>query len=179
MTLGARCGSGTQPCGNRTGRARCDTLRTSEYSVLLFRTMNTVTATPEAAPALSPRALLKKLQADFAVFRDCQPLAIGIDKQLLARVPNLERKVLRVALGIHTNSLRYLKVMEKATVRFDLDGNTTDEVTDTHRAYASEAVRERLKKEAEKRRAEREAAAAERQRTEKLDQLLAKFGRNS
>jgi len=140
--------------------------------------MNTVTATPDTAPALSPRALLKKLQADFAVFRDCQPLAIGIDKQLLARLPELERKTLRIALGIHTNSLRYLKVMEKATIRFDLDGNTTDEVTDTHRAYATEAVRERLKKDAEKRKALREAEAAERQRDEKLGQLLAKFGRN-
>lgn len=141
--------------------------------------MNTVPATPDAAPALSPRALLKKLQADFSVFRDCLPLAIGIDKQLQARLPDLPRKTLRVALGIHTNSLRYLKVMEKATVRFDLDGNNADEVTDTHRTYAAEAIRERLKKEAEKRRAEREAAAAERQRTEKLDQLLAKFGRSS
>jgi ProP effector len=138
----------------------------------------TATATSDAAAPLSPRALLKKLQADFAVFRDCQPLAIGIDKQLQARLPDLERKVLRVALGIHTNSLRYLKVMEKATIRYDLDGNTTDEVTDTHRAYASEAVRERLKKEAEKRKALREAETAERQRTEKLGQLLAKFGRN-
>jgi ProP effector len=138
----------------------------------------TATATPDAAAPLSPRALLKKLQADFAVFRDCQPLAIGIDKQLQARLPDLERKVLRVALGIHTNSLRYLKVMEKATIRYDLDGNTADEVTDTHRAYASEAVRERLKKEAEKRKALREAETAERQRTEKLGQLLAKFGRN-
>lgn len=148
--------------------------------------MNTATATPDVAPGLSPRALLKKLQADFPVFRDSQPLAIGIDKQLLARQPDIERKTLRVALGIHTNSLRYLKVMEKATVRFDLDGNTADEVTDAHRAHALEAIRERLKKEADKRRAEKEAAAAEhaaaeaeRQRTEKMGQLLAKFGRNS
>ncbi|MCB4359255.1 ProQ/FINO family protein [Quatrionicoccus australiensis] len=148
--------------------------------------MNTATATPDVVPGLSPRALLKKLQADFPVFRDSQPLAIGIDKQLLARLPDLERKTLRVALGIHTNSLRYLKVMEKATVRFDLDGNTADEVTDAHRAHALEAIRERLKKEADKRRAEKEAAAvehaaaeAERQRTEKMGQLLAKFGRNS
>ena len=147
--------------------------------------MNTVSVTPDSAdsapatsaPTPSPRALLKKLQADFAVFRDCQPLAIGIDKQLLARQPDLVRKTLRVALGIHTNSLRYLKVMEKATVRYDLDGQTADAVTDEHRSYASEAVRDRLKKEAEKRRALREAEAAERQRTEKLDQLVAKFGR--
>lgn len=140
--------------------------------------MNTVTATPDTATAPSPRALLKQLQADYAVFRDCQPLAIGIDKQLLARQPDLARKTLRIALGIHTNSLRYLKVMEKATIRYDLDGNTTDEVTDTHRSYASEAIRERLKKDAEKRKAQREAETAERQRNEKLGQLLAKFGRN-
>ncbi len=135
------------------------------------------TPTEASQPQLTPRALLKRLQADFAVFRDCQPLAIGIDKQVQARLPDVPRKVLRVALGIHTNSLRYLKAMEKATVRFDLEGNTTDEVTDAHRAHASEAVRERIKQDIEKRKAQRAAEEAERQRAEKLDKLLAKFGR--
>lgn len=144
--------------------------------------MNTPTA---PSPAQTARALIKELQEKFAVFRDCQPLAIGIDKQLLARLPELERKVLRTALGIHTNSLRYLKVMEKATTRFDLDGNAAAEVTETHRAHAAETMRERFKKDAEKRKALRDAeqaarkeAEAERLRTEKLGQLLAKFSRN-
>lgn len=153
-----------------------------DRSMTTAPTPDTSSEAPTAAPAgPSPRALLKKLQADFAVFRDSKPLAIGVDKQLQARLPEVERKVLRIALGIHTNSLRYLKAMEKATVRFDLDGNTADEVTDAHRSHASEAVRERLKKDAEKRKAQRAAEAAEaaeRQRTEKLGQLLAKFGRN-
>ena len=143
--------------------------------------MNTDNATPQEAPSITPRALLKKLQADFAVFRDYQPLAIGIDKQVQARFPDIPRKVLRVALGIHTNSMRYLKAMEKATARFDLEGNQTDEVTDAHRAHATEAVRERIKQDVEKRKAQRAAeaeAAAERERAEKLDKLLAKFGRN-
>jgi ProP effector len=143
--------------------------------------MNTDNATPPEVPSITPRALLKKLQADFAVFRDCQPLAIGIDKQVQARFPDIPRKVLRVALGIHTNSMRYLKAMEKATARFDLEGNQTDEVTDAHRAHATEAVRERIKQDVEKRKAQRAAeaeAAAERERAEKLDKLLAKFGRN-
>jgi ProP effector len=137
-------------------------------------------ATPAAAPAFTPRSLLKKLQTEFTVFRDSKPLAIGIDKQVQARLPEVERKILRIALGIHTNSMRYLKVMEKATVRYDLDGNETDAITDAHRTHASEAIRERLKKEADKRKAERAAelaAAAERQREEKLGQLVAKFGR--
>jgi ProP effector len=140
--------------------------------------------TPPVSPAHNARSLLKLLQTDFPVFRDCLPLAIGIDKQLLARRPDLDRKVLRIALGIHTNSLRYIKTMAKATTtsRFDLDGKPTDEVTDTHRQHATETLRERSKKDADRRKAEREAevaATAERQRTEKLGQLVAKFGRGN
>lgn len=58
---------------------------------------------------MTARSLLKTLQTEFPVFRESQPLSIGIDKQLLAQRPDLDRKILRVALGIHTNSLRYLK----------------------------------------------------------------------
>lgn len=133
-----------------------------------------------AADALTPRALLKQLQTRFPAFRDFLPLAIGIDKQILAVMPDLNRKVMRTALGIHTGSLRYLKVMEKAKVRHDLDGKPGAEVTDTHRAHATQVLQERFKKEAERKKAEREAAAAEeaaRVRAEKLNQLTAKFSR--
>ena len=145
--------------------------------------MNTpVVATPN--PVQTARVLLKELQEKFAVFRDYLPLAIGIDKQLIARLPELNRKTLRIALGMHTNSLRYLKGMEKATVRFDLDGNSADEVTEVHRTHASETLRERFKKNAEQRKAQRVAEAAQlaaekaaRQHAEKLSQLTAKFSR--
>lgn len=139
-------------------------------------------ASPEAkAPALSARALLKQLQQEFPAFRDCLPLAIGIDKQLLARMPGLDRKTMRAALGIHTGSMRYLRAMEKATVRYDLDGTPGAEVTDTHRLHAKEQLQQRFKKEAERKKAEREAAAAEeanRKRQEKLQALASKFSRN-
>jgi ProP effector len=145
-----------------------------------------ITATPAApeqakAPALSARALLKQLQQEFPAFRDCLPLAIGIDKQLLARMPGLDRKTMRAALGIHTGSMRYLRAMEKAKLRFDLDGTPGAEVTDTHRQHAKEQLQERFKKEAERKKAEREAAAAEeaeRKRQEKLQALASKFSRN-
>jgi ProP effector len=139
--------------------------------------MNTPVATPN--PVQNARVLTKDFQEKFSVFRDCLPLAIGIDKQLLARLPGLDRKLLRIALGIHTNSLRYLKAMEKATVRHDLDGNAADEVTDEHRAHASKLIGERFKKDAERRKAQREAELQARQRTEKLGQLVEKFGRNN
>jgi ProP effector len=143
------------------------------------------TAVPAAAAGAatppSARALLKQLQKDFPAFRDCLPLAIGIDKQLLARMPGLDRKTMRAALGIHTGSMRYLRAMEKATVRYDLDGTAGAEVTDTHRAHAKELLQQRFKKEAERKKAEREAAQLEeanRLRQEKLQQLASKFSRN-
>lgn len=142
------------------------------------------TQAPDAAATAgspSPRALLKQLQQQFPAFRKCLPLSIGIDKQLLERLPGLNRKTMRAALGIHTGSLRYLKVMEKATVRYDLDGNPGAEVTETHRAHAKELLQQRFKKEAERRKAERAAEAeaeAARMRQEKLLKLASKFSRN-
>jgi ProP effector len=133
---------------------------------------------PSAAD--SPRALLKQLQQQFPAFRNCLPLEIGIDKQLLSRMPDLNRKLMRAALGIHTGSMRYLRAMEKATVRYDLDGKAGAEVTDTHRQHAKELLQQRFKKEAERKKAEREAAAqleADRKRQEKLELLASKFSR--
>jgi ProP effector len=136
---------------------------------------------------LSARTLLKQFQQQFPPFRDCLPLSIGIDKQILARLPELDRKTMRTALGIHTGSLRYLRVMEKATVRYDLDGAAGAEVTQTHRDHATQVLQQRFKKEAERKKAERDAATAQREaeaaeeanrlRQEKLNQLTAKFSR--
>ena len=143
---------------------------------------------PAAAPAPSARTLLKQFQQQFKAFRDCLPLSIGIDKQIIARMPGIERKAMRAALGIHTGSLRYLRAMEKATVRFDLDGTAGAEVTETHRTHAKETLQQRFKKEADRKKAERDAEKVEReaaqaleadkQRQEKLLQLASKFSRS-
>lgn len=146
--------------------------------------LTAVPASPQPAtalggetPAQQARALLKRLQTQFPAFRDCLPLAIGIDKQLIAELPEMSRKVMRIALGIHTNSLRYLRAMEKATHRFNLAGEQADEVTDVHRTHASEILRERFKKDAEQRKAQKAAADAARIHAEKLAQLSEKFSR--
>jgi ProP effector len=151
---------------------------------------DTAPATAAASPAAgapSARTLLKQFQQQFKAFRDCLPLAIGIDKQILARMPGIERKAMRAALGIHTGSLRYLRAMEKATVRYDLDGTAGAEVTETHRAHAKETLQQRFKKEADRKKAERDAekaareaaqaAEADKLRQEKLLQLASKFSR--
>ncbi|QDZ30658.1 osmoprotectant transporter activator [Noviherbaspirillum sp. UKPF54] len=121
------------------------------------------------------RALLKQIQENFPVFRENKPLAIGIDKQLLAQMPDVNKKTLRIALGLHTGSSRYLKSMEKAVSRFNLDGTPAGDVDDTHRTHAAETLRARFKKAAEQKKAQQEALKAERQHAEKLRQLAEKF----
>ncbi|MER2505687.1 MAG: ProQ/FINO family protein [Azonexus sp.] len=132
------------------------------------------------------RALLKDLQGRFDVFRNFSPLAIGIDKQLIAQEPDLNRKALRLALRSHTMSTRYLKEMQTASMRLNLDASAAGEVTDEARTHSGEMLRERFKKQAEQRKAEQEsaraaqeAARAEQRRLEKLGQLTEKFGRRT
>lgn len=144
--------------------------------------MTEVSATE--TPATSARDLLKQLQQEFKVIGEHRPLAIGIDKQLLEARPAINRKQLRSALGMHTRSVRYLKSLQGATQRANLDGSPAGEVSEEQRALASKELIERFKKraeehkaaQAEKEKAEKEAKA-ERERTEKLNQLANKFSR--
>ena len=143
-------------------------------------TAETTAAATQDTPAEKPadtRALLKTLQERFEVFRNFSPLAIGIDKQVFENLPELSKKSLRLAMRSHTISTRYLKEMEKGTVRLNLDGSPAGEVTDENRQHASEQLKERFKKQAEQRREAEAAAKAEQRRQEKLSQLTEKFGR--
>ncbi len=144
------------------------------------------TEEPKANHHADSRALLKDLHARFDVFRNHNPLAIGIDRQVMALLPEVEKKALRLAMRSHTISTRYLKEMEKATVRLNLDGSTADEVSDENRRHATDLLRERFKKQAEQRKATEEAAKAaeaaaraEQRRIEKLSQLADKFSRKT
>ncbi len=136
----------------------------------------TTEETPTAKPT-DVRALLKDLQTRFDVFRNFSPLAIGIDKQVFAQLPDVSKKSLRLAMRSHTISTRYLKEMEKGTVRYNLDGSAAGEVTDENRQHAAEQLRERFKKQAEQRRAADAAAKAEERKQQKLQQLAEKFAR--
>lgn len=143
----------------------------------------TATETPANKP-VDARALLKDIHARFDVFRNHSPLAIGIDRQILAQLPDLEKKALRLAMRSHTISTRYLKEMEKGVQRLNLDGTPAGDVTDENRQHAAELLRERFKKQAEQRKATEAAAKAaeaaakaEALRVEKLGLLAEKFGR--
>jgi ProP effector len=138
--------------------------------------------TPTAAKSSSRNALLETLCGNFAVFRDCRPLALGIHKAVLEKMPDLDTAQLRLAMRIHTASTRYLKALQATRERFDLDGNPAGEVTGEQREVASTALRERFKKSADRRKAEEQALKeakqeqeAQQKRQEKLAQLAARF----
>lgn len=140
--------------------------------------------TARAKTAADARALLQRLQSEFAVFRDCKPLALRIDAAIRERFPDLDRKALRSALHMHTASTRYLKAVERTPQRFDLDDQPAGEVTDEQREHASTTLKERFaaqaKQQREKRQAEeaeRRREEAERRRAEKLENLINRFGR--
>lgn len=129
-------------------------------------------------PAEAARLLLKQLRDTYPVFASYSPLAIGIDKQIIAQRPGTERKLLRLALGMHTHSTRYLKNFEKATHRLDLDSQQIVEISAEHRQHATDTLRERFRKEAERKKAALAAEAEKRRRTKKLNQLVEKFGKS-
>jgi ProP effector len=111
------------------------------------------------------------LYAEITVFRDYQPLAIGIHKSLVERFPDLDKGQVRTALHFHTGTTRYLKAIVEGAPRFDFDGNPSGVVTAEQQSQAAATLRERFKRGAERRRAEQEA----RQHQEKLEKLAQKF----
>jgi ProP effector len=139
---------------------------------------------PAAKSQIDARGLLQMLQEASPTFREVRPLALRIDKAIAERFPEIDRKVIRNAMRMHTASTRYMKAMEKATARFDLDGKEEGEVTEEQRAHARQTLKERFADVAKRKKAaldaekaKREAEEAERRKAEKLQQLLGKFSK--
>ncbi|MCK9382284.1 MAG: ProQ/FINO family protein [Sulfuritalea sp.] len=116
-----------------------------------------MTDTAPAAPRRPKNTALETLIATFAVFRDCQPLAIGIHKTIRERLPDMNASQLRHALKIHTASTRYLKALSQGETRFELDGTVAGIVTPEQQKQALDTLRERFRKHAERRKAELQA----------------------
>lgn len=115
--------------------------------------------------------VLAELGATYPVFRDAQPLAIGIHKLVMAAHPGFDKDAVRKALQRHTASTRYLKAVAAGGARFGLDGQPSGEVTPEQKKLAADGLRERFRKQAEQR---REAEKAK-QIQAKLHQLVDKF----
>ncbi|HNG82630.1 MAG TPA: ProQ/FinO family protein, partial [Burkholderiaceae bacterium] len=130
-------------------------------------------AEPAVADAVtSPAACGARLQALFPALFAAErplPLKLRIQADIQTRAPGVFTKPLLSAfLHRYTTGTAYLNALSRATERFDLDGQPAGELSEEHRAAATEEVKRRrtLRDEriAKEREAAREAArAAERE----------------
>lgn len=88
------------------------------------------------------------------VFKECKPLKVGIDKELLLLIritrPDLNYSVrfLKRILTIHTHNVKYLSSFLKHTHRFDINNKEYSEITDDEREFTAkklEMVNDKIK----------------------------------
>ena len=124
-----------------------------------------------AALKTAVQTMSKKKQTDmiadyiygkFDVFKRFKPLALGIDQDLIAAMPQYDSALIMRVLANHCRRPRYLKALARGGKRFDLNNRFKGEVTPEEQAVAAQnpMVKEMLEKQAA-RRAEAEAAKEE------------------
>ena len=108
-------------------------------------------ANPKAKPAVQP--VLEKL---FELYphlfgAEFYPLKLGVFQELLAAHPDVfERDTLKLALGLHTRSGRYLQSVAAGHKRHDLQGQAVEDVAPEHIYFALvELFRRRQRRTAE------------------------------
>lgn len=108
---------------------------------------NDSTVTPRASPARSaarkaPRPVHPLLQKLFELYPRLfgarfLPLKIGVFEDLVAAQPEaLPAAELKVALGLHTRSTRYIEAVASGLPRHDLQGNPVEPVAPEHVHHA-------------------------------------------
>ncbi|MFN4121245.1 ProQ/FINO family protein [Acidovorax sp.] len=151
--IDARAGV-TRQRGDAPRRSGSDRRRTPRRVPGAAPAAHAVAADGSAAPEPAARApqrthpLLEKLAALYpalfgAVFR---PLKRGIFQDLLAAHPDaFDRDALKVALGIHTRSTRYLQSVAAGDQRHDLQGQPVEDMAPEHVHHALLEVYRRRK----------------------------------
>jgi ProP effector len=115
--------------------------------------------------------VLARLVATYLMFRNIQPLAIGIHKAIIAAHPDIDKAALRRTLQRHTASTRYLKAVAAGGSRFGLDGMPSSDITPEQQKQANQDLKDRFRKQAEQRREQLKAQ----EHQAKLQQLVDKF----
>jgi sRNA-binding protein len=75
-----------------------------------------------------------------------KPLKVGILEDLTAAAPDINRKMLRLALRMYTTTDAYLFACSKGHKRIDLNGNEVEEISERDKARASEILEVRKNK---------------------------------
>lgn len=92
---------------------------------------------------LRARELNDSLNA-FAVWRNRQPLALGIEKQIFRYIAehhlSASKRVVQRLLHAHTHQREYLQAVAAGGMRYGLDGQELGEVTSVEREYATHCL---------------------------------------
>src|SRR5436305_14469272 len=82
--------------------------------------------------------LAKRFPAAFG--GDARPLKKGIHDDLMTRIGDADRRLLRRELGFHTSRRSYLEALAKGGIRINLEGVPAGDVTPEEQAAASTAI---------------------------------------
>ncbi|WP_416190044.1 ProQ/FINO family protein [Neisseria sp. CCUG17229] len=129
-----------------------------------------------AALKTAVQTMSKKKQTDmiadhiyskYDVFKRFKPLAVGIDQDLVAALPQYDASLIARVLANHCRRPRYLKALARGGKRFDLNNRFKGEVSREEQAIAQQhpAVQQAMATQAERQAAkaaeQAEAPAAE------------------
>lgn len=115
--------------------------------------------------------VLARLVETYVIFRDIQPLAIGIHKAIIAAHPEIDKVAQRRTLQRYTASTKYLKAIAAGGSHFGLNGVPSGDITPEQQKQANQDLKDRFRKQAKQR---REQLKAQEHRA-KLEQLVDKF----
>ena len=90
--------------------------------------------------------IAEHIYGKYDVFKRFKPLALGIDKDLVAALPQYDPALVARALSNHCRRPRYLKSLARGGKRFDLNNRFKGEVSPEEQAVARQhpAVQEML-----------------------------------
>lgn len=125
-----------------------------------------------AALKSAVQTMSKKKQTDmiadyiynkYDVFKRFKPLAVGIDQDLIAVLPQFDPALIARVLANHCRRPRYLKALARGGKRFDLNNRFKGEVSPEEQAVAQQhpAVQQALAAQAERKAAAEAQKAAE------------------
>lgn len=114
-----------------------------------------------AALKSAVQTMSKKKQTDmiadhiygkYDVFKRFKPLAVGIDQDLIAALPQYDSALISRVLANHCRRPRYLKALARGGKRFDLNNRFKGEVSEEEQKIAAQhpAVKEMLERQAAK-----------------------------
>lgn len=95
----------------------------------------------------------------YDVFKRAKPLAVGIEQELLAALPQFDPQIVNRVLSNHCRRPKYIKAVARGGKRFNLNNRFQGEVTPEEQAFALEqpGIKEAIEKQDARR-----AEAAER-----------------